>query len=126
MPYTTEELTGAALQAAATLARGLRARATLVSLQVVPYPLPLDRPDVQVEFLVRKLRSLAGNSRLPVRIELVFTRNRADALKSLIDPGSLFVVMTENHWWRTAEERLARALVKEGCRVSLLTLAPGH
>ena len=122
VPYTTEDHTRAALNAAAAMARDLRAEVILVALQVVPYPLPLDRPHVHVEFTVRRLRNLVMNSSLSARVELVFARNKSDALKTLIDPASLVLLTTEDHWWRTAEERLTRTLIKQGCNVSLLTL----
>lgn len=125
VPYTSPELCKASLNAISSLSRDLRAVVVLVAVQEVPYPLPLDRPDVQPRFVLRRLRALAAGISCLVRIELVLARCKWDAFQRAIDPGSLVLIATKKHWWRTAEENLARDLLRAGCRVELLKLPAG-
>ena len=122
VPYTSPELCKASLNAIASLSKGLRAVAVVVAVQEVPYPLPLDRPDVQPRILLRQLRALATGISCPVRIELVLARCKRDAFQRAIGPGSLVLIAAKKHWWRTTEEKLARDLLRAGCRVELLKL----
>ena len=46
IPYTSPDLTQAALKAAAEIAGDLRTEPVLMAVHIVPYPLSLDRPDV--------------------------------------------------------------------------------
>jgi hypothetical protein len=126
VPYTTPDLSRAALNAAATLAEDMQATVVLLAVQVVPYPLPLDQPPVQTTFFLRQLTTMARENPLQVRIELVLARSRSEALRKFIAPGTLVLLVTKKRWWRTPEERLARILAEQGCSVSLLTLRPGR
>lgn len=127
VPYTSSDLSRAALDAAGRLARGLSATVILLAVREVPFPLPLDKPDVQPEFLLRQLRDLTDGIPLPVRVELVLARDKADAFQNAIAPGSVVLLAVRRRWWTTAEERLARALAGRGHAVSLLILPPaGH
>ncbi len=51
VPYTRMEMASAALRQAAVLTRNLSAHITLFTVHVVPFPLPLDRPNVSATFL---------------------------------------------------------------------------
>src|SRR5271157_5523162 len=62
--FTSATETAEALKTAATLAADLNARINLIGVQVVPYPLPLDRPPVYVEYLRDRLRAVADT--LPI------------------------------------------------------------
>ncbi len=120
VPYTTRELTRSALQGAATLARGLRADLTLLAVQVVPFPCPLNRPTVDPEHLERELQALAKTSSLCTRILVVRARDRETGFSHALAPGSLVLVATKRWWWRTAEEQLARSLARAGHSVALV------
>jgi hypothetical protein len=125
VPYTTPELTKAALDGASGLAADLRAEAVLLAIREIPYPLPLDRPDVQPAILIEQFKALTDGMCCPVRIELMLTRRKRDAFREALGPGSLVLIARKWHWWRTDEERLAHALTRTGCIVSLLTLRKG-
>ena len=120
VPYTTPDLSRVALNSAATLAKGIRAEVVLLAVHVVPFPLPLDRPDVQGKHLMHLLESVAVGSSLPVRVELVLARDRTTALHRFLKPGPQVLLVTRKRWWRTAEEKLAGVLAQEGCNVSLI------
>ncbi len=122
IPCGDPELVAAALNAAAGMANDLKAAVTLVYVNVVPFPLPLDRPDVNREHLGRALRRLCSAVSIPVRILIVLARDRQSAYRRLVPAGSLVVLGTRKRWWRTAEQDLARALRRDGHRVVLLTV----
>jgi hypothetical protein len=122
VPYTTPELTGAALEAAAALTRSLRATAVLLAVHVVPILLPLEEPNVPREYLEQRLRAIAAESAIPVRVELVFTRDPETGLRQALAPESLVLIATRKRWWKTAEEKMARFLAREGHSVLLVTV----
>ncbi len=122
IPCNNRELGRAALHATTAIAGDLAATVTLAYVVVVPFPLPLDRPDVDTRHLLRELRDLADPSPIPIRILLVLARDKKAAFRRLIPDRSLVVLATRKRWWRTAEESLARALTREGHRVVLLKL----
>jgi hypothetical protein len=122
IPYTTPELTRAALKSAAMFTHDLKATVRLIGVHVVPYPCPLDHPDVANEHLKTKLAAVAQVSALPVRAEVVYGRDRQEAFRHVLKPGSLVLLATNKHWWRTAQERLARSLSRAGHSVALLAV----
>jgi len=125
IPCTDHELARAALKAVAEMASDLDATVTLAFVHVVPFPLPLNQPDVEREHLLRSLAELAESSAMPVRVLIVLARDSQTAFRRLVPNGSLVVLATRRRWWRTAEETLARALKRDGHRVVLLGLGAG-
>jgi len=123
LPYTTAERTAAALHALQPLVAGLDAEVMLLAVQVVPYPLPVNHPDVDAGRLGEDLHRLASASEVPVRVQIVLARERDSALQLAIPPRSLVVVPTRpRRWWRTAERQMAAALRRNGHNVTLLSL----
>ena len=66
--FTTVDATIAALKRASILAESLGARITLVSPQIVPYPLPLASPPVLLDFQERRFREIAAESAVDIRV----------------------------------------------------------
>lgn len=60
VPYTSVELTKAALTGATVLVRKLDLHITLFAVQIVPFPLPLERSAVAPNFLEQRLLVIAG------------------------------------------------------------------
>src|ERR1700740_826511 len=60
VPYTSVELTKAALRGATVLVRNLELHITLFAVQIVPFPLPLERSAVAPDFLEQRLLVIAG------------------------------------------------------------------
>jgi hypothetical protein len=108
--FTTVDATVSALNRAATLAESLGARITLVSPQVVPYPLPLTSPPVLLDFQERRLREIAAESRVDVRVQLYLCRDELETLKRVLKPKSIVVIGGRRRWWPTREQRLAHKL----------------
>lgn len=124
VPGSSLELTRAALDAVADLAKNLQAGATLVAVQVVPHTLPLDSPPVSSQYYRRRLEEIVSRSPVPVRIELLLARDKEFALQQFLPHASLILVVAKRHrWWRkSAEEKLACALRRAGHKVALVMI----
>jgi hypothetical protein len=115
--FTSVDATLAALKEAGNLASSLGGHITLIVPQVVPYPLPLARPPVSVDFNERRLRVIASNCRVETRVSIYLCRDPLETLKSVLKPHSLVVVGCRKRWWATAEKRLASKLRRAGHEV---------
>ena len=123
VPYTTPELTIAALKHAASLSAGLNAAIRLIDAQVVPVQRLLSEPPVHREFSVKRLRGIAEQAGMPVQVELVYTRDRTECFRRMVEAGSLIVIAAGMPLWPTAEKKLARSLSKAGYDVVLVPRA---
>jgi hypothetical protein len=120
VPHISAEFTRAALMAVAALTRNLGARVILLAVQIVPFPLPLDRPDVSPDFLKQKLTALAREIDAAVEVRVVMARDRELGLERAISPGSLVVFVETKRWWPTTQSRLAHMLARTGHSVAFL------
>jgi len=120
VPYTSPDLTKVALSRAKALTRNLAARITLLDVHVVPFPLPLEKPNVAVTFLERKLISIAKDAGAEVEPRVVFARDRGLGTEQALAPNSLVLIATKKRWWPTAEVKLGRSLARAGHSVALL------
>ena len=119
IPYTTPELTRAALRHAGACS-DLDVHVALVDIQVVPFPCSFDSPPVNKEFSERRLRQLLTETGLPGRAAVLYTRDWLEGFKRQIQPGALVILATKRRWWPTREDRLARNLTKAGHQVMVL------
>jgi hypothetical protein len=116
--FTSVESTLAALKEAGTLASSLRARIRMLVPQVVPHPLPLEKPQVPVEFSEKRFRVIAGHSPVETSVHICLCRDRFHALKCVLGPGSIVVLGGRRRlWWPTRDEALARKLKRAGFEV---------
>ncbi len=120
IPVTSAQMARAALQSVTTLAGELGVEPVLAAVHTVPYPLPLDRPDVSRQHLVAGLRELAKSGAIPVQIRLIMARDFQSAIRKNLPPASVVLLVSKRRWWRTFEQKLARSLGKDGHRVILL------
>jgi hypothetical protein len=121
--HTSPELTRAAIRIVEGMTGDLSAEAVLMAIHIVPYPLPLERPSIPAHHLLKDLENLAKSSTVPLRIQLVLARDRVLAIRGLLPPSALVVLAAKWHWWRTEEDRLARALVRDGHHLIFLNLS---
>jgi len=119
IPYTTPELTRAALRHAG-VCTDLNVNVSLVDIQVVPFPCPLDQPPVNQEFSRRRLRDLLEQNGLPGRTDVLYARDWLEGFRRALDPHSLVILARKKRWWRTREDKLAAALRKAGHQVLLI------
>jgi hypothetical protein len=121
IPYTTPELTRAALRHAGVCS-DLNVHVSLVDVQVVPYPCTLDQPPINKEFSSNRLQELFKESGLPGHAQVLYTRDWLEGFRRGLEPGSLVIVATKKHWWPTREEKLAWELLAAGHQVMLLPI----
>jgi hypothetical protein len=124
IPHRTPELTRAAFRRAAELAKDLDARVRLIDIQVVPSGLPLHRPQVHPGHSIRKMRSLAEESDVPIAAEIVYARDWEQGLRRSLVPGSIVLLTIKRRWWRFGftEKRMAARLRKAGHQVVWIEL----
>jgi hypothetical protein len=118
VPFTTPELTRAALDAANRMGGGLNATLRLVKVQVVPFPLDLVQSPVYIDFLKSQLAQF--RSELPVVGEIRLAREFEAGLLSSLGRGSVVILATHKRLWRTRTERLAATLRRAGHKVVLI------
>jgi len=120
VPLTEWAVTRAVLERVPVLAAGLNARVKLVAVHTVPYQAEFYCPALVHARLVQQAMDLAALCDLPVEPVVVLARSREEALRYAITATSTVLLGSRKHWWRTAEESLARSLAGDGCRVALL------
>jgi hypothetical protein len=120
VPYTDLAVTSALLQRAQALTAGLKVCIKLVAVHAVPYPAAFRCPTAMHSFLVDQLLELADGSSLPVTPQVVLARSREEGFRYALKSESTILLGTRRHFWRTAEEKLARMLVADGHKVALL------
>jgi hypothetical protein len=124
VPFTTPELTRAAIAAAGRMGDGLHAAIRLIKVQCVPYPLALNEPPVFVDFLRQQLSSF--HSTLPLTSEIHFAREFEPGLQYGLNEGSVIVLSYRKRPWRTRSERIAASLVRTGHKVILIPQENTH
>jgi hypothetical protein len=120
--HTTTEGSLQALKAAAELARGVGADIRLLVPQVVPFPLPLDEPQVSVEFAQRRFRTVAADAGVDTRVDIRLCRDKEQMIRSALPPHSVIVLGGRRGWWPTSEARLAKRLERLGHSVVFANL----
>jgi hypothetical protein len=115
--HTTVTETLQALKAAAQLAHGLSARIRLLVLEVVPYPLPLDQPNVPLPFTQRRFRTLADNAAVETNVDIHLVRDREKSIDAVLEPHSVIVMGAHRTWWPCAQARLVKHLERAGHQV---------
>jgi hypothetical protein len=107
----------AALRVAGTLVRDLGARVTVLAAQVVPYPLPLEKPDVAVEFTEQALLRMVGDEEVETAIEVRLCRDSEETIRKALPPDSVVVMGGRRRWWPIREWMLAWRLRRDGHHV---------
>ena len=122
VPYTERALTAAVLQRASVLTAGLNASIRLVAIHAVPYPLPFHCPAAEHAHLVERLVDLASRCPSSVAPEVVLARYRDAGFRHVLKPASIVLIGARKRFWPTREEKLARALARDGHMVVLVHL----
>jgi hypothetical protein len=123
--FTTVQETLLALRKAASLASHLNARIEILVPEIVPYPLPIDRPSVAPSFLAHRYRTVVQQSGIDTDIRVCLCREPRTALTAALKPGSVIVIGTRLRWWPTKEVRLSRWLEGQGHRVVVVDRREG-
>ena len=112
--FTSVNWTLKALEKAREIARPVGAKIVVVAVQVVPYPLPLDEPPVPMEFVIRRFEEKVGEFPEKTHISAYLCRDLMEAFKRILIPGCPVVIATQERWWPTRNQRLARKLRRAG------------
>jgi hypothetical protein len=115
--FTAVEQTREALRAAASLAEGLNALIHIIVPQIVPYPLPLEKPPVARDSAEKRFFAVARESRVETKVRIYLCRDRWEMLKLVLRPHSTVVIGGRKRWWPTSERRLAAKLRRAGHEV---------
>jgi hypothetical protein len=119
--FTSLESTVSALMSAGGLAKSLGARITLLALQVVPFPRPLDSPPVRLDWNEARFQAIAEQSPVETAVRLYLCRDSVQTLKDALGSKSVVVIGGGGSRWPfTAERRLSRELRRAGHEVILI------
>jgi hypothetical protein len=121
--YTRTPNTIQALERAAETAKDVNARIVILAMQTVPYPVALTEPPVSIDFLRRKLWTLALGIDADTAIQIYLCRDVREALRRVLAPRST-VFLGDGGWWFAPERRLARSLLRDGHVAFLITPSP--
>jgi hypothetical protein len=117
--YTSVAATIAAIQLAAGLANSLDGRITLLVVQRVPYPLPLEEPPVRLEFSKQRFRDIASLSSVETSVRVYLCREPLKVLTGVLRPHSVIVIGGHKSWWPSREAKLVGKLRHAGHEVIL-------
>jgi len=120
IPFTEWAVTEAVIKRAAAFTANLNASLLLIAVHTVPYPMPFGCPALVHAHLVEQLIDLASRCPLPVDPQVVLARSCAEGFRHALKPESTVLLGTRRRLWKTAEERLAAALARDGHRVALV------
>jgi hypothetical protein len=115
--HTTIEGTLESLKRAAELASGLAASIRLLVLTVVPYPLPLESPQVPVAFTQRRFITIACDARVETMVDIRLGREKASMMEAALKPHSVVVLERRRSWWPHPTRRLEKRLERLGHQV---------
>jgi hypothetical protein len=118
--FTSINWTLKALEKARELAGSGGAKIVVVVLQVVPFPVPLDRPPIPTEFIVRRLEEKADIFPERTHIAAYLCRNPMEAFKRILNRNSPVIIGVKKRWLPSRDERLAHKLQRAGYDVTLV------
>lgn len=114
---TTVPATLSALRRAGELAYELEARIRIVVPQIVPYPLPLNRPPADPSFKTKQFRTVTINGAVETTIDVVLCRDAVTAATQVVGPESIVLIGGHKRWWPSAAQKLAQRLREAGNHV---------
>lgn len=118
--FTSRESTLAALKKAAEMAHGLDAAIRILVPQIVPYPLPLESPQIDLGLNNHRLQTLFHQVTVETWVEVFLCRDLSDCLIQRIESKAIVLVGGKRRWWPTRETRLVQQLVDRGCQALLV------
>jgi len=126
--FTDARATEAALRAVTGLARDLTASIWVRAAIAVPFPLPLDHPQISIPFTEEILSGLVSRFRqnsLDITAHLYLSRNRIETLLQILQSNSLVVIAGRKRPWPTPESRIVKRLQSAGHRVVFIPFRRG-
>ena len=118
--FTSIGWTLKALEKAREIARPLKASIEVVAVQVVPFPLPLDKPPVPMEFVIRRFEERAEEFPEKTEISAYLCRDQMVALKRVLNRNCPVIMGIRKKIWPTRDKRLAWKLRRSGYQVIIV------
>ncbi len=119
--FTNADGTRHALSATEQLGYGLDVCVNLLVAQVVPYPLPLDEPDISSAFTRQHLLKLVARAESEIQVRIQLCRDRVSAIRAALPPKSIVLIGDHyRRWWPCPGARLAKQLRRDGHKVILV------
>lgn len=118
--FTSINQTLHALEKACRLAEPLRNGIEVLAVRTVPFALPLDDPSVPFNFLVRRLKELAIQFPVQIKISGYLCRDLFETLERVLNRDCPVVMGIKKRWLPTRDERVARKLQRAGYNVTLV------
>jgi len=118
--FTSIDWTLKALGKAREIARLVGAPIVVVAVQVVPFPLPLDRPPVPMEFVIRRFEEKADEFPEGTKISAYLCRDPIVALKRVLNRNCPVIMGVRKKIWPTRDKRLALKLRRAGYQVIMV------
>jgi len=112
--FTSTNATLKALEQADQLARSLGSIFVLVAAQMIPFPLPIDKPLVSIEFLVERIQKVASQIWDDIKAFVYLCRDPIESLTQILSISSPIFLGTRKSLWRNRDNRLARKLKRAG------------
>jgi hypothetical protein len=122
--FTNVAQTLDALNAACSITADLDAEIVLLVPLTVPYPRPIDEPDIPLTFLCKQITEMtkALNEHAEVSAYIYIGRDPLEMLLAVLPPSSVICLGTGRRWLFNRNRRMARQLRRSGHEV-ILTVA---
>jgi hypothetical protein len=118
--FTSMDGTLKALEKAREMAKPFDAAIIVIAVEVVPFPLPIDKPPVPMEFVLRSIEEKADEFPERTRVIPYLCRNAMDAFKCILTRNSPVIIGVKKSWLPSRDERLANRLHRAGYNVTLV------
>jgi hypothetical protein len=118
--FTSIDRTIKALEKAREISRPVGANIVVVAVQVVPFPLPLDRPPVPMEFVIRRFEEKADEFPEGTKISAYLCRDPIVALKRVLNRNCPVIMGVRKKMWPNRDQRLAGKLKRAGYEIILV------
>jgi hypothetical protein len=115
--FTSVNWTLKAMEKAREMAKPFGANIVVAAVQVVPYPLSLEEPPIELEFVAKRFQEKALEFSEKIRVEVCLCRDPLAALERILKPNCPVVMGIKKRWWPTPDERLARELRRAGYEI---------
>lgn len=118
--FTSINWTLKALEKAREISRPFGVNIVVVIVQVVPFPLPLDKPPVPMEFVTRCFEKKVEEFPEEIKISAYLCRDPMVALKRVLNRRDPVVMGVRKTIWPTRDKRLAGQLKRAGYGIILV------
>jgi hypothetical protein len=118
--FTNPRDTLAAMRAAVGWNRNWSPRLLILAAHVVPYPLALAQPAVDLGALKRAMLRVGFSAGVEANVQIYLCRDLMETIDRVVHRGATVVVGARKYHWLGTGQRIARALTRSGRTVLLV------